>query len=350
VAPRQGFVLHKMAGLRAAAAGGKAIDRVLVPNSKIVHHGKFIESAATSVDPSAKTVTLANGETVKWDVLVIATGSRNVSPAEPGVNVVTKEETRAFYQKVGGQLTKAKNVVVVGNGSVGLELAGEIHEFGQKGVKVTVVGRGATIMAESKYSESALKKVTTYLKTIDVEVLNGEEVSSPALDMDLMTGFPIMETPSGVTLKSGKTIPCDLLVFAAGSQVNTGFLPAEWVDKTTKDVLSDPKTLRLLSRNDVFAVGDCAATVGGVKRGYFAEVDGKICAKNVIQVLNGKEPTGAISRMSLVALSLGPSHGFLILPIMTLGHWVTKSFKSKDLFVSRVWKNLSPGSAVPTMD
>ena len=37
----------------------------------------FIESAATEIKPDTKSVSLANGESIKYDYLVIATGTRN---------------------------------------------------------------------------------------------------------------------------------------------------------------------------------------------------------------------------------------------------------------------------------
>lgn len=57
----------------------------------------FIESAATKLDPDAKNVTLANGQTLNYDYIVIATGTRNRDEAVEGFtengNTITTLDT-----------------------------------------------------------------------------------------------------------------------------------------------------------------------------------------------------------------------------------------------------------------
>ena len=306
-----------------------------------------IRSTATGVDPTAKTVTMADGKVIPYDVLVVATGSRNLSPGEPPVSVTDKKGTSAYYETMRQALTKTKSVVIVGTGAVGVELAGEIHEFGQKGVKITLVGRAPQILTESfKYKEGGIQRIMDDLHKLGVEVLNGEEVTSHPMPENVKDASPLVPTPQGVTLKSGRKIDSDLLVFAAGSKINSSFLPVNWVDQTTHDLIVDTKTLQLKANKSVFCVGD-VAKVESPKRGYFANEDAKVVAANVVQVLKGQEPTHKIQRMAMAIITLGSHGGRMLLPFGTLGPRTTRLVKSKGLFTKGMWGSFASGVAVP---
>jgi len=350
ITPRD-FVLNKIGGLRAAVAGKNWVPRALIPNNELTAKGgKLIRSMVTSVDPAKKTVTLTDGQVVKWDALVVASGSRNFSPADPPASINTKEGVTEYWSGLRKQIQAAKSIVIVGGGSVGLELAGEIRDFGPKNISITIVSKSKTILAESsKYKQSGLKRIEDYLKTMQVNLILHDEVQSHSVPEDPWTASPIVATPGGVTLKSGKTISSDLLIFTVGSKLNTRYLPAEWLDKTTGELDTDPKTLQLLSRSDVFGVGDASKT-NSPKRAYFAVEDGKVVAKNVLQALKGKAPTKKIQRMNLMVLTLGATHGFGLTPLMTLGHSMTTMIKSKDLFSTQFWKSFAPKSKIPPIN
>jgi len=350
ISPRD-FILNKIGGLRAAVAGKNWVPRLFVPTNELTAKGgKLIRSMVTSVDPSKKTVTLTDVQVVKWDALVVASGSRNFSPADPPMSVNTKEGVAEYWSGLRQQMQAAKSIVIVGGGSVGLELAGEIRDFGPKNISITIVSKSKTILAESsKYKKSGLKKIEDYLKTIKVNLILNDEVQSHSVPENPWTASPIVATPAGVTLKSGKTISSDLLIFTVGSKLNTSYLPAEWLDKSTGELDTDPKTLKLLSRSDVFAVGDVSKT-NAPKRAYFAAEDAKVVAKNVLQALQGKAPTKKIQRMNLILLTLGATHGYGLTPLMTLGHGMTTMIKSKDLFGTQFWKAFAPHSKIPPIN
>ena len=177
-------------------------------------------------------------------------------------------------------------------------------------------------------------------------MISDSEVASHLPPADLMEGNPVVQTPDGVVLKSGRKIPCDLLLFALGARVNTSFLPKEWLDKTTGEVLVDQKTLQLLANKDVFCIGD-AAKLDGPKRGYFAQKDADVGVANVLQVLNGEQPTHKIQRMTGIMVNLGSSKGQLILPIITFGHWAIRWIKGKDLFTTNAWSSFAKDETCP---
>ncbi|MEV6348169.1 FAD-dependent oxidoreductase [Actinoplanes sp. NPDC051851] len=93
-------------------------------------------TAATGLDTATRTVRLADGTTVGYDILVIATGAAaRPSPWNPGSGVHqlrTLDDARA----IGERLTLGEPVVVVGGGFIGTEIAAAAVRLG---CSVTVV-------------------------------------------------------------------------------------------------------------------------------------------------------------------------------------------------------------------
>jgi len=90
--------------------------------------------AAAHLDSRAREVVLADGARVSYDGLVIATGSRAraVSPAagEHESECIRSLRTLADAQALRHELTRAKSLVVIGGGFIGLEVAATAREMG----------------------------------------------------------------------------------------------------------------------------------------------------------------------------------------------------------------------------
>jgi len=86
---------------------------------------EFVVGTAETLDPEAKTVTLADGKTLEYDWLILATGSRLKEPLPfkgLGSTEATKEALHAFVAKV----RESKDIVIAGAGPTGIEFAGEV--------------------------------------------------------------------------------------------------------------------------------------------------------------------------------------------------------------------------------
>jgi NADH dehydrogenase FAD-containing subunit len=121
--PKEAFV-HNIAGWRALVEP-EWLDRIFFPYERLLAEGRFVRGRATSVD--GPRVTLASGETLEADYLVLATGSSYPFPAkveEPDV-----ASARRRVEEAHAALLAAELVLIVGAGPSGLELAGEIRSF-----------------------------------------------------------------------------------------------------------------------------------------------------------------------------------------------------------------------------
>ncbi|MEW6643097.1 MAG: FAD-dependent oxidoreductase [Pseudomonadota bacterium] len=89
--------------------------------------------AATGLDRHARQVTLANGATLPFDKLVIATGSRARRLAVPGADLpgVLTLRTLADAYHLKAELGALSRLVVIGGGFIGLEVAASASKLGK---------------------------------------------------------------------------------------------------------------------------------------------------------------------------------------------------------------------------
>jgi NADH:ubiquinone reductase (H+-translocating) len=94
----------------------------------------FVRGNAIGLDSAAKTVTLAAGDNLAYDRLVVATGSRMRRPPVPGAeaaySVDTQAEAIAFDRRLGEIVRDVAEptIAVVGAGFTGIELALELRD------------------------------------------------------------------------------------------------------------------------------------------------------------------------------------------------------------------------------
>lgn len=92
----------------------------------------FIESAATKLDPDAKKVTLANGQTLDYDYIVVATGTRNRDEAIEGFsengNTITTLDTAIQTGEKWKKFLENPGDIVIG-ATQGASCFGAAYEF-----------------------------------------------------------------------------------------------------------------------------------------------------------------------------------------------------------------------------
>jgi 3-phenylpropionate/trans-cinnamate dioxygenase ferredoxin reductase subunit len=99
--------------------------------------------AATAVDRHARAVVLADGATLPYDRLLLATGARPRGLAVPGGDAALVLRTVADAEAIRAGLSRGGRVVIIGGGFIGLELAASARAWG---CDVTVVELAPTLM------------------------------------------------------------------------------------------------------------------------------------------------------------------------------------------------------------
>ena len=205
-------------------------------------------SAATGIDPAEHTVTLADGSTVSYDKLLLATGSRARSLDVPGNDLAGIHYLRTLdeSQTLTDAFKKQPRVVVVGAGWIGLEAAAAAREHG---CEVTVVEPQPTALAG--VLGERVGGIFAGLHTAKgVTFRFGTGVS----------GFTGKESVEAVELDGGESLPAELVLVGIGVLPNTQLAEAAGIAVAAPSdgggVLVDA-TLQT-SEPDVYAAGDIA--------------------------------------------------------------------------------------------
>jgi NAD(P) transhydrogenase len=181
----------------------------IIRNQLVRNHVQLIEGAARFVDPYTVAVT-GHGEERRLTAerIIIATGTRPARPPE------VEFDERTILDSDGLLLIEEipSSVVVVGAGVIGMEYA---SMFAAIGAKVTVVEKRARLL---DFCDAQLTEGLQYhLRDLGVVFRLGEEVTA-------------VEQHDGAALThlaSGKRIPADIMLFAAGRQGETEDLGLE---------------------------------------------------------------------------------------------------------------------------
>ena len=233
------------------------------------------EMEAVSVDPAAKTVSFANGETVSYDKLVIATGAvpfvPNVAGTElPGVFTMRTPDDaiglRAYVDE-----NKCRSAVIVGGGFIGLEIAENLMA---KGLKVTVVDMASQVMPN----------------LFDAEVADYIRRQLQARGMRIVTGAGLEEVLGGDRVTGIRTgvgsFEGDAVVLAIGVRPATAFLNGSGIEMNRGTIVVDK--YQKTNVEDVYAVGDCAQVYNRITgkgqwsaMGSTANITGRLLAKNL---------------------------------------------------------------------
>lgn len=201
---------------------------------------------ATGLDLTGHTVTLADGTTVSYDKLLLATGSRSRRPPIPGGDAAGVHYLRSIDDATAldGVLGDGASLAVIGGGWIGLEVAASAR---QRGTAVTVVEAAAAPLLRALGSE---------LGEVFAALHREHDV-----DLRLRTGVAEITTAdgkaTGLKLEDGSEIRADAVLVAVGAQPNLELAEQAGLETADGGVTVDAG-LRS-SDPDVYAVGDIAA-------------------------------------------------------------------------------------------
>jgi 3-phenylpropionate/trans-cinnamate dioxygenase ferredoxin reductase subunit len=201
----------------------------------------------TSVDPATRTVTTADGESVSYDRLLLATGASPRQLRVPGADRdgVLYLRTVADCERLAAAIKGGGRVAIAGAGWIGLEVAAAAREAG---CEVTVVEPEATALYRALGPELGTM-FTDLHREHGVEFRLGESVSE--IRGPGAGGGRVGE----VITSSGAAVPADVVLVAIGAVPNTG-LAADAGLEVGNGVVVDA-ALRT-SDTGIYAAGDLA--------------------------------------------------------------------------------------------
>ncbi len=200
----------------------------------------------SAVDPSDHAVALPDGTSVRYDKLLLATGSASRRPPIPGGDADGVHYLRTYDDAVSlnSVLTEGSSLAVVGAGWIGLEVAAAAR---QRGVDVTAV-------------EAAKQPLAAALGEAAGEVF-AELHREHGVDLRLETQVEEITTTggkaTGLKMRDGSTVAADAVLVAVGAKPNVELAEQGGLAMGDGGVLVDA-SLRT-SDPDIYAVGDIAA-------------------------------------------------------------------------------------------
>ena len=199
--------------------------------------------SVVSIDADIRRVRLANGATLPFTQLVLATGSRPMRLNAPGMDLPGVMTFRDLGDVAAIEAAAANNakVVVIGGGLLGLEAA---YGVAKAGAQVSVIHLMDRLMERQLDARaSAMLKNAVENKGISV-YLNAETA-----------GIRGEIRASSVALKDGRVIEADLVVVAAGIRPNVDLARTAGLDIGRGVIVDDHMQT---SKAGIHAIGECA--------------------------------------------------------------------------------------------
>ena len=190
----------------------------------------------------AKTVTLASGEHLPYDYLILATGARARALPIPGADLagVLSLRTAADAEALKGALGPGKRLAVVGGGYVGLEAAASARALGGH---VMIIEREPRVLARV-----ACETLSNFFQDYHGARGVAFELNAGVAGFEGEDGHV-----TGVRLADGRTVACDVALVGVGAIPNEELARDAGLDCTNGVVVDiEARTADPF----VFAIGD----------------------------------------------------------------------------------------------
>jgi NADPH-dependent 2,4-dienoyl-CoA reductase/sulfur reductase-like enzyme len=241
----------------------------------------------TGVDTKAKQLRLLSSATLGYDKLLLATGSRPISPPIPGIDSpgVHPCWTLAHARDIAKGAVPGAKVVLMGAGFIGCII---LEALAKRGVDLTVVEM-ADRMVPRMMNDIAGGLIKNWCENQGVHVHTSTQVTA----IEGGKGEPRLK----VALDNGASLPADLIISATGVRANVEFLEDSGV-KVDQGVLIDRRMQS--SAADVYAAGDVAQGLDFSTGGYSVQAIQPTAADHAqIAARNMAGLSGAVHRGSV---------------------------------------------------
>jgi selenide,water dikinase len=245
---------------------------------------RVIVARVTGLDVPGRRVTLEGRPPIAYDTVSFDVGSTVAGLERPGVRAyaIATRPIGEFVRRVDGVVAAAEaraafRVVVVGAGAGGVELAfalaARLGRDGGRRREVLLLEGGPTVLPG--YAPGAARRVAAAATARGIAIRYGADVERVERDV--------------VHLSGGERVPADAVVWVAGAAALPIFAGSGL--ETIDGFAAIGPTLQCVGRDEVFAVGDCAAWAAGpglAKAGVYAVRQGPVLAHNLMARARGE--------------------------------------------------------------
>ncbi|MGH8548608.1 MAG: FAD-dependent oxidoreductase [Methylococcales bacterium] len=237
--------------LSSLLAGSAVLTDLLNPLSCVDHRRslEYINSRICEIDPERKLVRDQQGLRYAYDRLVLATGSRAFVPTIPGNRLagVYSFRTLRDAEALCARRSRARQIVVVGGGLLGLEAA---YALARSSTEITLMQQADRVM-NRQLDEGAAAELQRRIEFKGIRLILEQGVR-------LIKGAQRVEA---VTTRYGECIPCDTVVFCTGIEPNVELARNSGI-RIRRGIVVDDQLQT--SVPDIFAIGECSEHCGNV--------------------------------------------------------------------------------------
>ncbi len=267
----------------------KYLDRLRVKHKDYLRNVKVVVG---SVNDVSKKDVIVDGKKIEFDYLVIASGGKSKQFFDGPLvySVYSGKHIEGAFSNV----QKAKKIVVVGGGLVGIELAAELAEF-YKDKKISLVHPKEDIL--ERQHPRTRKLATKWLEKKGVELILGERI--------------VAQEKMICICESGNKINADIVFSCVGVGSNYEFLERGFRKiLTERNQIKVGGDLLVDGQKNIFAVGD----VNGIKEektAQNAEKQAEVVIENIKRVDNSEELKKYKGGKRVMVISLGSKEGII---------------------------------------
>ena len=261
-----------------------------------------LTTRAAAIDRRTRTVTTANGEVLKYDRLVLATGSYPFVPQVPGRDRAHCFVYRTIEDLVAMQASgaRSRSGVVVGGGLLGLECAKALCDMG---LQTHVVEFAPRLMAV-QVDEGGGRVLRSRIEELGVQVHTGRNTT------EITDGAGARHR---MKFADGAYLETDMIVFSAGIRPRDELARQSLLAVGPRGGVAIDSACRT-SDHDVYAIGECASwneqTFGLVAPGYeMARVAARHIAGEADAAFVGADMSTKLKLMGVDVASIGDAHG-----------------------------------------
>ncbi len=257
--------------------------------------GRIQIGSVQRIDRATRTAVLANGDMLRWERLVLATGAENFIPPIPGTDLDGVFSIRKDYdyldQLFSTLIPSIKTLAIIGGGFIGVEFADEIRK---RGIEVHLVERLPHLM-QAAFDLDACAAVEKQLRAHGVHIHTGAQVEA------LLPGASGKRVGQ-VQITGQEALTVDAVLIAIGTRPQVTLAREMGLTLSRSGGIWVDAFQRSRENPDIFAVGDCAH-----KQDFFtrkanhamiasqAAAEGRIAGMNLYGLRQPRYNAGSVS-------------------------------------------------------
>jgi NADH dehydrogenase len=304
-----------------AATGGRLANSS-IPLTELfkARAGTLVEGEAVSVDRKAHTVTLRDGDSIDYDILILGLGVVTNYFGIPGMeefsySIKSIEAIKRFKQHLHEHMADDRrpdlNYVIVGAGPTGIELAGALPEYlkqimnnhgiKHKAIHIDLIEAAPRLLPRMPKDTSAM--VARRLRKVGVKLVLGQSVQG--ISGDQLT-------------VSGKPIRSHTVIWTAGVTTHPFFKANGFMLTAHGKVTTD---MYLQADDNIYVIGDNANTpYSGMAQTALA--DGTYVAESLKRRAEGLDPKGYKLKKPITVIPVGEHWAAVVWGKIRLYGWL----------------------------